>query len=124
MEEGEIMPRGDGSGPMGMGPMTGRAAGYCAGNAAPGYANPVGWRGAGRGMGWGRGLGRGWGRGWMGYAYSQPAYPPPLYDGPYAPPAGDVNAQLATLQNQAKWMRDSLSQIEEQIRALEVQSEE
>ncbi|MGI6097596.1 MAG: DUF5320 domain-containing protein, partial [Dethiobacteria bacterium] len=27
------MPRGDGSGPAGMGPMTGRAAGYCAGYA-------------------------------------------------------------------------------------------
>ena len=25
------MPRGDGAGPVGMGPMTGRAAGYCAG---------------------------------------------------------------------------------------------
>lgn len=25
---------------MGMGPMTGRGAGYCAGFAAPGYANP------------------------------------------------------------------------------------
>jgi len=25
------MPRGDGTGPWGLGPMTGRAAGYCAG---------------------------------------------------------------------------------------------
>ena len=25
------MPRGDGTGPRGLGPMTGRAAGYCAG---------------------------------------------------------------------------------------------
>jgi uncharacterized protein DUF5320 len=32
------MPGGDGTGPMGMGPMTGRAAGYCAGNGAPGFA--------------------------------------------------------------------------------------
>ena len=30
------MPGGDGTGPMGMGPMTGRGAGYCAGFAAPG----------------------------------------------------------------------------------------
>jgi hypothetical protein len=29
-----IMPRGDGTGPMGMGPMTGRCAGYCLGYAA------------------------------------------------------------------------------------------
>lgn len=39
------MPRGDGTGPMGMGQMTGRGAGYCAGLAAPGYANPVGFGG-------------------------------------------------------------------------------
>jgi len=35
------MPRGDGTGPMGMGPMTGRAAGYCAGFPVPGYMNPT-----------------------------------------------------------------------------------
>ena len=29
------MPRGDGTGPMGMGPMTGRGAGFCAGLGAP-----------------------------------------------------------------------------------------
>ena len=34
------MPRGDRTGPAGMGPMTGRAAGYCAGYPAPGYMNP------------------------------------------------------------------------------------
>ena len=38
------MPRGNGTGPMGMGQMTGRGAGYCAGFAAPGYANSVGYR--------------------------------------------------------------------------------
>ena len=35
------MPFGDGTGPGGYGPMTGRAAGFCAGYAVPGYANPV-----------------------------------------------------------------------------------
>lgn len=56
------MPRGDRTGPMGAGPMTGRAAGYCAGNAAPGFAG--GWgAGRGRGMGCGRGFGRGGGFG-------------------------------------------------------------
>ncbi|MCK4450947.1 MAG: DUF5320 domain-containing protein, partial [Anaerolineae bacterium] len=59
------MPAGDRTGPMGMGPMTGRAAGFCAGYDAPGYVNAIpgrgfwgrGWRGGGRG--WGGG-GRGW----------------------------------------------------------------
>ena len=41
------MPWGDGTGPAGLGPMTGRAAGYCAGFNVPSYLNPgVGYRGA------------------------------------------------------------------------------
>ena len=81
------MPAGDRTGPAGMGPMTGRGAGFCAGSPSPGYVNPYGGRylnrgfgmGWGRGRGFGRGMGsgRGWGRG-GGYGYSQPyAYPPP-----------------------------------------------
>jgi len=35
------MPFGDGTGPAGLGPMTGRAAGFCAGYPVPGYMNPV-----------------------------------------------------------------------------------
>ncbi|MBN2270315.1 MAG: DUF5320 domain-containing protein [Sedimentisphaerales bacterium] len=87
------MPYGDGTGPAGLGPMTGRAAGFCAGYPAPGYANPVlgraGFYGAGtpafgpyrmpytgwirpwigRGFGFGGGFirGRGRGRGRFGY---------------------------------------------------------
>lgn len=49
------MPRGDGTGPAGMGPMTGRAAGYCAGYAVPGFMNPL----PGRGFWGGGGLGAG-----------------------------------------------------------------
>ena len=64
------MPFGDGTGPRGMGPMTGRRAGYCAGSGRPGFANPVpgrgwfgvGWAGRGRGLGRGRGRGFGWRR--------------------------------------------------------------
>lgn len=87
-----IMPFGDGTGPTGLGPMTGRAAGFCAGFPVPGYINPVVGRagfygssmpankpyGVGlydyglpyggrpwfrRGFGFGRGFGRGRGRG-------------------------------------------------------------
>ena len=71
------MPRGDGSGPAGMGPMTGRAAGYCAGYGVPGHMNPM--AGRGRGMGCGHGHGRGGGgggRGWrhMYYATGLPGW--------------------------------------------------
>lgn len=78
------MPSGNGTGPAGMGPMTGRAAGYCAGYPVPGYMNPAAgrfmygvpygypaygafWprgRGFGMGLGFGRGRGRGRGRFW------------------------------------------------------------
>jgi len=45
------MPRGDSTGPMGMGPRTGRAAGFCAGFEMPGYTNNTGRRGPGMGFG-------------------------------------------------------------------------
>lgn len=70
------MPYGDGTGPAGMGPMTGRGLGYCAGYNSPGFTRGVP---AGRGFGWGRGFGRGWGFGfgrWAGWrAPTAPAYP-------------------------------------------------
>lgn len=52
------MPGGDRTGPMGIGPRTGRAAGYCTGSRMPGFANP-GRMGFGGGFGFGRGFGRG-----------------------------------------------------------------
>jgi hypothetical protein len=39
------MPWGDGTGPSGYGPMTGRAAGFCSGYQMPGYKNPMPRRG-------------------------------------------------------------------------------
>lgn len=51
------MPWGDRTGPWGLGPMTGRAAGSCAGYPVPGYMNPM------PGFGWGFGFGGGWGKG-------------------------------------------------------------
>lgn len=53
------MPRGDKTGPTGMGPGTGRRMGYCAGYDTPGAFNRSGF-GMGRaGFGMGRGGGRG-----------------------------------------------------------------
>jgi hypothetical protein len=55
------MPRGDRTGPLGMGPMTGRGAGLCSGNTMPGFMNTrlSGTGGAGKcGSGF-RGRGRG-----------------------------------------------------------------
>lgn|GEM_PF-1388060 len=47
------MPRGDRTGPLGMGPLTGRGAGFCAGFNIPGYLNTR----FGRGLWLGRGRG-------------------------------------------------------------------
>ena len=59
------MPGGDRTGPLGLGPGTGRALGYCYGYDSPGYTKGPG-RGFGRGFGFGGGMGRGrgFGRGW------------------------------------------------------------
>jgi hypothetical protein len=63
------MPRGDGTGPEGKGPKTGRGFGYCTGNEEPGYESnlpvmgmgrgPRNGEGPSRGMGFGPGRGRG-----------------------------------------------------------------
>ena len=50
------MPRGDGIGPMGNGPMTGRGAGFCAGVGMPGATSAMGRFG---GFGCRRGVGGG-----------------------------------------------------------------
>ena len=55
------MPYGNGMGPAGMGPMSGRAAGFCAGFGMPGYEAPRPGRSSGVGLGHGGGGG---GRGW------------------------------------------------------------
>lgn len=47
------MPRGNGTGPVGMGPLTGRSAGFCTGFRTPGYMNS----GFGQRLGLGRGRG-------------------------------------------------------------------
>ena len=58
------MPFGDRTGPLGLGPRTGRGAGYCSGFAAPGFVN----RAAGFGF-FGGGCG-GRGSGWRNWFYA------------------------------------------------------
>ena len=99
------MPRGDRTGPMGAGPMTGRAAGVCAGNAAPGYANVGGGRGRGMGFGSGGGFGRGFGRG-RGAPVSGTAAP-----------TGDP--ELAVLKQQARQLQADMELIQSRIQELE-----
>lgn len=114
------MPGGDGTGPLGLGPMSGRRAGYCAGYSTPGYANPGpgrGWgfgygRGFGRGRGWGRGFGRRFGFGWGAYPYA--------YGSPYGYPANVTPKQEADmLRAEAKAMQEEISAINQRVKDLE-----
>jgi len=129
------MPGGDGTGPAGLGPMTGRAAGYCAGFGVPGYMNPI----PGRGF-WGWGRGRGGGRGWrnwfyatgltgwqraaMGYPAWGAGWPAAV---PYAAPfaAGmSKQQQLDALKGQAEYLEDALEGIRKRIEEVQAKAEQ
>jgi len=117
------MPGGDRTGPTGMGPMTGRRAGYCAGYPAPGYSGFAFGRGFGRGRGGGRGQRNwfhmtgltGWQRGGYGHPYyADMSYGMP-YNSPYAPPASELDA----LKGQAEYFKTALDDIKNRIEELE-----
>ena len=113
------MPCGDGTGPMGMGPMTGRAAGLCAGYGVPGYANPVAGRGFafGRGRGYGRARGPGRGRG-LGWGRLPWAWGAPPYGVPRAPePTPEQEA--SALRAQAEHLDGVLADIRRRLDELE-----
>lgn len=90
------MPRGDGTGPNGMGAMTGRRMGFCAGFSLPGFSN----RGGFGGMGAGRG--RGWLQAWP----AQQAVPTPEAERNY------LNSRADSLQAELDSIRKRLSAIE------------
>ena len=125
------MPRGDGTGPAGMGPMTGRAAGYCAGYASPGFMNPTGGRGYwGRGQGGGRGWRHwyhatglpGWARAGMGSpAWGGPVHPSIPQAGPFAPTL-TAEQELDGLKKQAEYFQEALGQISQRIEQLEAEA--
>ena len=121
------MPGGDQTGPMGLGPMTGRGLGQCVGAPVPGYAHPF--PGRGLGFGRGRGRGRGWGRGWAldpdapvgygrpwgrwGYSYGVPTSSNPL----------PGEQQVEMLKAQAEYLASSLDEIRKRLAELEAAEE-
>ena len=121
------MPAGDGTGPMGMGSMTGRAAGFCAGFGMPGYANPI--SGRGFGMGFGRGHGGrggrsgGYGRRNMFHATGLPGW---MRAGvPFAAPYATVptkEQEMEMLKSQAEQMGETLAGINKRIQELDSES--
>jgi len=114
------MPRGDRTGPVGMGPMTGRGAGFCAGYAVPGYMNPgIGFGGRrffGRGM---RGGGRGWRN--MYYATGLPFWGrnADYMSAPFQTSEADPEHEVRFLKDQATYFQSTLDQINKRITELE-----
>lgn len=113
------MPGGDRTGPLGQGPMTGRAMGLCAGYDGPGYLNPGYGGGRGMGYGGGRGFGRGmayrrgrggWGGG-GGWGWNPVPVPAPATTGAQ-PPAEDLRALVLELQGELAAIRQRLDDIQ------------
>lgn len=117
-----------------MGPMTGRAAGFCAGYGMPGYMNPI----LGRG-GWGRGRGffgrrgGGWGRrnwfhatgltGWQRAAMAGMPWDAGPFAGPAAPAAGiDPGAEREFLARQVEALEQQLAAASKRIEELAAQA--
>jgi hypothetical protein len=92
-----------------MGPMTGRKAGYCAGFAAPGYANTPRFAG---GFGGGRGYRR------MFYATGMPGWA--RYGYPAENTAFDEKAFLS---NQAELLQNELQQVKDRLSSLNEEAE-
>ena len=110
------MPGLNGTGPMGIGPMTGGARGLCSGKNAQGYNNPAAGRGGmgyGRGRGRGGGFGRGLGR-WFAARWNSPG----LTGTPYGTGLS-AQEEVNALRNQAKIMQDQINQINTRIKELE-----
>jgi hypothetical protein len=122
------MPRGDRTGPWGLGEMTGRGAGFCAGYSVPGYANS-GWVSGFRGRPFGCGPGRGfrW-RNWFcatgvtGWQrFQRPAYGPPMaVQAPFYPPM-DRETEMNALKAEAAELEQSLKEVNERLAKLEEQ---
>jgi len=113
-KEGTIMPRGDGTGPLGAGPMSGRGAGFCSWFGMPDYGNaPPAY---GYGMGFGRGGCRGWrnrffARGFLGWMR------PRGYAAPYQKPDPELEKQM--LKNEADTLRSEMDYIKKRLDELE-----
>lgn len=119
------MPGGNRTGPMGMGPRTGRAAGYCAGFGAPGYETTVSHRGFGMGAGRGRGFSGG-GRGWRNrfYATGTPGWM--HYGDEFGYPVDNrmpaPEAEKRALKSQAESLKTEMDFIKKRLEELETKS--
>lgn len=116
------MPAGNGTGPLGYGPRTGRAAGYCAGFGRPGFMTP----GPGRGTGFGfRGRGGGRRRGFWCAPWAGPAPGFWARGAPAAEFVGPTRRQeREMLQGQIESMENALSELKQRMSELEAERQQ
>ena len=107
------MPGGNGTGPMGMGPRTGRGAGFCSGYGIAGYANAAVRGGFNRCFG-----GGGRGRRNRFFATGIPGWARAGYQAGFSsePTAGQ---DRQALKQQAQYLQNSLNAINKRIEELE-----
>ena len=98
------MPGGDGTGPYGQGPKTGRGFGFCSGNDTAGYNVPS--AGSGRRAGRARGRGRGMG-GRFGHGYGR------FYGGIHPEISRETMLEI-----EARILKDQLASIEKELSEL------
>ncbi|HOJ52781.1 MAG TPA: DUF5320 domain-containing protein [Syntrophales bacterium] len=113
------MPRGDRTGPWGLGPMTGRAAGFCAGYGMPGYANPA--VGRGWGLGFGRGF-RGGGFGWR-YRFYATGIPGRYWWGFPPAPTYDAKTEKQLLEGQLNFFQEEIKALKKRLAELSGEKE-
>jgi len=110
------MPRGDRTGPLGEGPMTGRAAGNCAGYPEPGFASAPGRARPGRGAG--GGFARGAGRGYRNRYYAT-GVPLSAYSAPGYLPALERDEEVALLKSESQRLKSVLENIDKRLEQLD-----
>lgn len=93
------MPGGDGTGPMGQGPFSGRGLGNCLAYGIPAIAGAVAAFGFGRRRGFGRGFGRSMGAGFArGFGFGAPS----------------KEDQLNALKEEARYIQDRIDDLEKE----------
>jgi hypothetical protein len=118
------MPRGDRTGPLGEGPITERAAGYCAGNARPGLGGgPGAGRGAyrpgsGAGFGGGRGCAAGGGFGHRNRFYAT-GVPFSACTVPVPEPFLPREEEIELLKSESERLRSVLETIDQRLAQIE-----
>ena len=125
------MPRGDRTGPNGMGPMSGRVSGYCANYENPGFLNRCFGRGPGAGFGQnrrsgGRGGGLGWRNMFRNIGLRQPnqnsagqgrraGWPGWIRFGNYSAPQSNPDTEKQVLKDQVEVLKTELDLLQKRL---------